>query len=58
MYENEKSTARYQSVGADWGQPINDANEIIPSSDEEINFSEEKLDELLKEIERKTDPIA
>jgi len=56
MTENEKSTARYQSVGADWGQPIQVANEIIPSSDEEINFSEEKLDELLKEIERRTDP--
>ena len=40
MTEKEKSTARYQSVGADWGQPIHVGNEIIPSSGEEINFSE------------------
>lgn len=57
MIENEKSAARYQSVGADCEQPMQIfSTNIIPELEQEINFSEEKLDELLKEIERKTDP--
>ena len=57
MIENEKSAARYQSVGADCEQPMQIfSTNIISESNQEINFSEEKLDELLKEIERKTDP--
>ena len=57
MIEKEKSAARYQPVGADCEQPMQIfSTNIITESEQEINFSEEKLDELLKEIERKTDP--
>ena len=59
MYESQgkKTTALGPSVGADGGQPSqNFADESIPEDDPEINPEPESLEELLRKVQRMSDP--
>ncbi len=55
--QTEKTTAPIPSVGADGGQPLSEfTNESIASPDEDFNPRNEDMDDLLRQMQRMTDP--
>lgn len=57
MKENEKTTVPIPSVGADGEQSLSYVTEtIIPTENEEINPSEENMEEILRQMQRMNDP--
>ena len=57
MQENEKTTVPIPSVGADGEQSLSYVtNEIITTGNEEINPIDESLEEMLRQMQRMSDP--
>ncbi|MBC8531295.1 AAA family ATPase [Gehongia tenuis] len=57
MNEKEKTTVPIPSVGADGEQSLSYVTEqIIPTENEEINPSEENMEEVLRQMQRMNDP--
>ena len=57
MQENEKTTVPIPSVGADGEQPLSYVTEqIIPTENEEINPSDENMEEIFRQMQRMNDP--
>ena len=57
MIENKKTTALVPSVGADGGQSSQKStNQSIPEDNSEINPEEENLEDMLRKMQRMTDP--
>lgn len=57
MKEKEKTTVPIPSVGADGEQSLSYVTEqIIPTENEEINPSEENMEEILRQMQRMNDP--
>lgn len=57
MKENEKTTVPIPSVGADGEQSLSYVTEqIITTENEEINPSEENMEEILRQMQRMNDP--
>jgi len=57
MNEKEKTTVPIPSVGADGEQSLSYVTEqIIPTENEEINPSDENMEEILRQIQRMNDP--
>lgn len=57
MQENEKTTVPIPSVGADWEQSLSYVtNEIITTGNEEINPIDESMEEMLRQMQRMSDP--
>ncbi len=57
MKEKEKTTVPIPSVGADGEQPLSYVTEqIIPTENEEINPSDENMEEIFRQMQRMNDP--
>ena len=57
MQENEKTTVPIPSVGADGEQSLSYVtNEIITTGNEEINPIDESMEEMLRQMQRMSDP--
>ena len=57
MQENEKTTVPIPSVGADGEQSLSYVtNEIITTGNEEINPIDESVEEMLRQMQRLSDP--
>ena len=57
MQENEKTTVPVPSVGADGEQSLSYVtNEIITTGNEEINPIDESMEEMLRQMQRMSDP--
>ncbi len=57
MIENKKTTALVPSVGADGGQSSQKStDQSIPEDNSEINPEEENLEDMLRKMQRMTDP--
>ena len=57
MQENEKTTVPIPSVGADGEQSLSYVtNEIITTGNEEINPIDESVEEMLRQMQRMSDP--